>query len=79
MKPSAAGATRPAAWYSLTIKEEGMSLKQWYKRRADRDSGAEDLAPAPREETFCFTAAAPSHPVPLIVVPPPPRKLTAPD
>jgi len=56
-----------------------MSLKQWYKRRADRDSGAEDLAPAPREETFCFTAAAPSHPVPLIVVPPPPRKLTAPD
>ena len=54
-----------------------MSLKQWYKRRADRDSGAEDLAP-PREQV-CYTAAAPRHPVPLTVVPPPPRKLTAPD
>jgi uncharacterized protein YodC (DUF2158 family) len=30
-----------------SYKEDGMSLKQWYKRRADRDSGAEDLGPSP--------------------------------
>ena len=60
-----------------SYKEDGMSLKQWYKRRADRDSGAEDLAP-PREQV-CYTAAAPRHPVPLAVTPPPPRKFTASD
>ena len=56
-----------------------MSLKSWYNRRAAHDSGAEDLAPTPRKEVVCYTAAAPAHPVPLTVTHPPPRKLVAPD
>ena len=56
-----------------------MSLKSWYARRAAHDSGAEDLAPTPRKAAVCYTAAAPAHPVPLTVVPPPPSKLVAPD
>ena len=62
-----------------SYKEEGMSLKSWYNRRAAHDSGAEDLAPTPRKEVVCYTAAAPAHPVPLTVTHPPPRKLVAPD
>ena len=56
-----------------------MSLKSWYSRRAAHDSAAEDLAPAPRKEAVCYTAAAPAHPVPLTVVPPAPRRLVTPD